>query len=84
MRAGRAKHLKFARLKAVVIGRVGNLPLYGALIREFSDRTGMPVIMNTSFNLRREPIICTPTDAIRTFFSSGVHSVVIDIFVVEK
>jgi len=44
----------------------------------------MPVIMNTSFNLRREPIACTPTDAIRTFFSSGVDSVVIDIFVVEK
>jgi carbamoyltransferase len=35
------------------------------LIYEFGDRTGVPVVMNTSFNLRGEPIVCTPTDAIR-------------------
>ena len=84
MRAGRAKHLKFARLKAVVNREGGQSAALRRLIREFSDRTGMPVIMNTSFNLRREPIARTPTDAIRMFFRSGVDSVVIDIFVVEK
>ncbi|HWO28331.1 MAG TPA: carbamoyltransferase, partial [Candidatus Acidoferrum sp.] len=47
-------------------------PLYWRLIREFGDRTGVPVVMNTSFNLRGEPIVCTPTDGIRTFFSSGM------------
>jgi carbamoyltransferase len=59
-------------------------PLYWNLIREFGERTGVPVIMNTSFNLRGEPIVCTPTDAIRTFFSSGMDALVIGSYVVEK
>ncbi|HEV2489372.1 MAG TPA: carbamoyltransferase [Candidatus Acidoferrales bacterium] len=59
-------------------------PLYWRLIREFGDRTGVPVIMNTSFNLRGEPIVCAPTDAIRTFFSSGMDALVIGDFIVEK
>jgi carbamoyltransferase len=59
-------------------------PLYWRLIREFGNRTGVPVVMNTSFNLRGEPIVCTPTDAVRTFFSSGMDALVIGNFVVEK
>jgi carbamoyltransferase len=59
-------------------------PLYWNLIHEFGERTGVPVVMNTSFNLRGEPIVCTPTDAIRTFFSSGMDALVIGSFVVEK
>ena len=59
-------------------------PLYWRLIHEFGLRTGVPVVMNTSFNLRGEPIVCTPTDAIRTFFSSGLDSLVIGNFVLEK
>lgn len=59
-------------------------PLYWRLIDEFGKRTGVPVVMNTSFNLRGEPIVCTPTDAIRTFFSSGMDALVIGNFVVEK
>jgi carbamoyltransferase len=59
-------------------------PLYWRLIHEFGQRTGVPVVMNTSFNLRGEPIVCTPTDAIRTFFSSGMDALVIGSFVVEK
>lgn len=58
--------------------------LYWRLIDEFGKRTGVPVVMNTSFNLRGEPIVCTPTDAIRTFFSSGMDALVIGNFVVEK
>jgi len=42
-------------------------PLYYRLIDEFGKRTGVPVVMNTSFNLRGEAIVHTPTDAIRTF-----------------
>ena len=53
-------------------------------IRACGNRTGVLVIMNTSFNLRGEPIICTPTDAIRMFFSSGMGALVIGSFVVEK
>jgi carbamoyltransferase len=59
-------------------------PLYWRLIREFGNRTGVPVVMNTSFNLRGEPIVSTPTDALRTFFSSGMDALVIGSFVVEK
>jgi carbamoyltransferase len=59
-------------------------PLYWRLIHEFGQRTGVPVVMNTSFNLRGEPIVCTPTDAVRTFFSSGMDALVIGSFVVEK
>ena len=59
-------------------------PLYWRLINEFGQRTGVPVVMNTSFNLRGEPIVCTPTDAIRTFFSSGMDALMIGSFLVEK
>jgi carbamoyltransferase len=59
-------------------------PLYWRLIQQFGERTGVPVVMNTSFNLRGEPIVCTPTDAVRTFFSSGMDALVMGNFVVEK
>ena len=59
-------------------------PLYWRLINEFGKRTGVPVVMNTSFNLRGEPIVSTPTDAIRTFFSSGMDALVIGSYLVEK
>jgi carbamoyltransferase len=58
--------------------------LYWRLIDEFGKLTGVPVIMNTSFNLRGEAIVHTPTDAIRTFFSSGMDALVIGSFLVEK
>jgi carbamoyltransferase len=59
-------------------------PLYWRLISKFAEKTGVPVIMNTSFNLRGEPIVCSPTDAIRTFFSSGLDALLIGLFLVEK
>ncbi len=59
-------------------------PLYWRLIREFGERTGVPVVMNTSFNLRGEAIVTSPTDAVRTFFSSGMDALVIGSFLVEK
>jgi len=59
-------------------------PLYWRLIDEFEKRTGVPVIMNTSFNLRGEAIVNTPTDALRTFFSSGMDALVLGSFLVEK
>jgi carbamoyltransferase len=59
-------------------------PLYWRLIDEFGKRTGVPVVMNTSFNLRGEVIVNTPTDAVRTFFSSGMDALVIGSFLVEK
>jgi carbamoyltransferase len=59
-------------------------PLYWQVIKEFGARTGVPVIMNTSFNLRGEPIVCSPTDAIRTFYTSGMDALVIGSYLVEK
>ncbi len=59
-------------------------PLYWNLIHAFGERTGVPVVMNTSFNLRGEAIVTSPTDAARTFFSSGMDALVIGGFLVEK
>jgi carbamoyltransferase len=59
-------------------------PIYYRLLDEFGKRTGVPVIMNTSFNLRGEAIVNTPTDAIRTFFSSGMDALFLGSYVVEK
>jgi carbamoyltransferase len=59
-------------------------PLYYRLIDEFGKITGVPVILNTSFNLRGEAIVHTPTDALRTFFSSGMDALIIGSFLIEK
>jgi carbamoyltransferase len=59
-------------------------PLYWRLIKAFEERTGVPVVMNTSFNLRGEPMVCAPTDAIRTFYSSGMEALVLGSYLVEK
>lgn len=47
-------------------------PLFYRLLREFERRRGVPVVINTSFNVRGEPIVCSPTDAIRCFRSTGI------------
>ncbi|HLF79379.1 MAG TPA: carbamoyltransferase C-terminal domain-containing protein [Dehalococcoidia bacterium] len=59
-------------------------PRYHRLIKEFASVTGVPVIMNTSFNLRGEPIVCTPKDAVRTFYSSGLDFLVMGDYIVAK
>jgi carbamoyltransferase len=59
-------------------------PRYWRLIKEFEKQTGVPVILNTSFNLRGEPIVCTPKDAIRTFYSSGLDFLVLGDLVIAK
>jgi carbamoyltransferase len=59
-------------------------PLYYRMIDEFGKITGVPMVMNTSFNLRGQAIVQTPTDALRTFFSSGMNALVIGSFLVEK
>jgi len=49
-------------------------PLYHELISRFKSRTGCPVIVNTSFNVRGEPIVCTPTDAFHCFMGTEIES----------
>ena len=52
-------------------------PRYHALLTEFKRITGCPVIINTSFNVRGEPIVCTPADAFRCFMGSDIESLVV-------
>jgi carbamoyltransferase len=59
-------------------------PRYHALIRAFEDRTGCPVIVNTSFNVRGEPIVCTPSDAYRCFMRTQMDHLVLGPFLLDK
>ncbi len=52
-------------------------PRYHRLIREFKRATGCPVIVNTSFNVRGEPIVCTPEDAFRCFMGTEIEALAI-------
>ena len=52
-------------------------PRYHALIAEFEKRTGYGIIINTSFNVRGEPIVCTPEDAYRCFMRTGMDCLVL-------
>ncbi|HEY5993589.1 MAG TPA: carbamoyltransferase [Gallionellaceae bacterium] len=52
-------------------------PLYYRLIRRFKELTGCPVLVNTSFNVRGEPIVCTPEDAFRCFMGTGLDVLVV-------
>jgi carbamoyltransferase len=59
-------------------------PLYHKLIYSFGKKTGTPVLLNTSFNLRGEPIVNTTEEAYATFMKSGIDTLVVKNFVVEK
>lgn len=59
-------------------------PKFYALINEFERITGVPVVLNTSFNLNNEPIVCSPKDAIRTFYSSGLDVLILGDYAVVK
>ena len=52
-------------------------PRYHALITAFKELTGCPVVINTSFNVRGEPIVCTPEDAFRCFMGSDIEVLVV-------
>ena len=52
-------------------------PRYHRLLTTFGEQTGTPVLMNTSFNLRGEPVVCSPRDALRTFLASGMDVLVL-------
>lgn len=58
--------------------------LYYDLIEEFDRQTGCPVVINTSFNVRGEPIVCTPDDALRCFMRTEMDCLAIGSFILEK
>jgi carbamoyltransferase len=59
-------------------------PRLAGLLRAFQRRTGCPVLVNTSFNVRGEPIVCTPDDAYRCFMGTEMDALVLDDFIVLK
>ena len=59
-------------------------PDYYDIIDAFYRRTGCPVIVNTSFNVRGEPIVCTPEDAYRCFMRTNMDVLVLENFILEK
>ena len=59
-------------------------PLYHAVISKFKDKTGCPLVVNTSFNVRGEPIICTPTDAFKCFMGTEMDFLAIGHYVLNK
>ena len=53
-------------------------PLYHGILSAFQARTGCPVVVNTSFNVRGEPIVCTPEDAYRCFMRTAMDALVLE------
>lgn len=53
-------------------------PAYAKTIAEFGKRTGLPVLLNTSLNVKGEPVACTPMDALRCFYSSGIDAIALE------
>ena len=59
-------------------------PMYYAIIEEFYQRTSCPIVINTSFNIRGEPIVCSPEDAFRCFMGTDLDILVIENFILYK
>lgn len=59
-------------------------PLYYDLIKTYMKKTGTPIIVNTSFNIRGEPIVCTPEEAVNCFLKTGIDILVIDRYIIKK
>ena len=64
-----------ARLQTV---RKETNPVYHAILAAFREKTGCPVVVNTSFNVRGEPIVCTPEDAYRCFMRTAMDALVLE------
>ena len=71
------------RIRVHTVNRDDN-PLYWKLLHAAGKATGLPVLYNTSFNLFGEPLVCTPRDAVRSFYSSGIDALFIGNFFLQK
>jgi len=75
-------HVDFsARIQTV---KKGDHPLYYDMINAFYRKTGCPVIINTSFNVRGEPLVCSPEDAFRCFMRTEMDYLIIGSFLLDK
>jgi carbamoyltransferase len=70
-------------VRAQIVTKETN-PLFHDLLREFGKLTGVPVLLNTSFNIKGEPMIATPSDALKCFIDTGIDYLVIGNFLIEK
>ena len=59
-------------------------PKYHAVISKFKAKTGYPLVVNTSFNVRGEPIICTPTDAFKCFMGTEMDLLAVGNYILNK
>ncbi len=87
----RPKHRK--TFEAAILGRdlvrvhavaEAENPLFHRLLLEAGKATGLPVLYNTSFNLFGDPLVSTPRDAVRSFYSSGIDALFVGNFLLEK
>ena len=90
---GRVKQRHRDAFEAAILGddlirvqvvRQDENPLYHALLTAAGASTGLPVLYNTSFNLFGDPLVCTPRDAVRSFYSSGIDALFAGNFLLEK
>jgi carbamoyltransferase len=59
-------------------------PRFHRLLEAFREKTGCPILVNTSFNVRGEPIVCTPEDAIRCMANSQIDCLVLEDMIIDK
>ena len=59
-------------------------PRFHQILKRFKEKTGCPVMINTSFNVRGEPIVCTPQDAYRCFMATNMDALVMENFLLQK
>ena len=90
---GRARPAHRARFESAILAgdliRVHTVsrednPLYWKLLHAAGKSTGLPVLYNTSFNLFGDPLVCTPRDAVRSFYSSGIDALFVGNFFIRK
>ena len=61
-----------------------NSPRFAALLKKFDELTGCPILLNTSFNVKDEPIVCTPADALMCFIRADIDCLVIEDFIIDR
>jgi len=71
------------RIRVHIVDRPSN-PLFWDLLEAWGKATGLPVLFNTSFNLFGEPLVCSPRDAVRSFYCSGIDHLAIGNFFISK
>lgn len=82
----RFRHVLPAKTAAIRVQTVGTgaLPAFSKLLAAFGAATGVPFLVNTSFNGFHEPIVCSPRDAVRVFYGSGLDLLVLNQFLLRK